>query len=317
MRRLSYLLLLLLIAYLFTGVTQVRPGERAVVRRFGRVLDEKPRPGLWVGLPWGMDRVDRVPVDRVQRVTVGYPPDTDDDSQGAAFGQMLTGDHNLVNVQVHLDFAVRQKDEKDVEDYVVNLDRVEGVLARTTEAVAAEWVGGRNVDDVLIQGKAVLPAVLIAQVQRRIEPYRLGVEVRGASVAHLFPRREVRPEFDNVTRAQTAIRTQEHRARQEAAQTVRAAETERTQAENRTLAYVGEQRQFAQAEAETFEKRMRVYHELRRENPHFLAALWWDEVGRLLAKLKENGRIDLLDHHISGDGLDITVFPPLPKKGGR
>lgn len=316
MRFLKYLLPLLVVAYLLTGVVQVRPGERAVVRRFGRVLDEKPTAGLWVGLPWGLDRVDRVAMDQVRRVTVGYPPDADDDGLATPPGQLLTGDHNLVNVQVLLDYAVRQQDDHDVVDYVGNQDRVEGVLARLAEAVVAEWVGGRSVDDVLIQGKALLPAVLVGQVQRRAGPYRLGVEVRGASVAHLFPPREVRTEFDNVTRAQTAIRTQEHRARQEAAQTGRAAEIERTQITNRTAAYVAEQRTLAHAEAETFEKRLYVYHQLRRENPHVLTALWWDEIGRLLAKMKEGGRIDLLDNRLGADGLDITVFPPLPKKGG-
>ena len=60
-RLLLYPVVLLLVGYLLTGVTQVRPGERAVVRRFGRVLEQKPEPGLWIGLPWGMDRVDRVP----------------------------------------------------------------------------------------------------------------------------------------------------------------------------------------------------------------------------------------------------------------
>src|SRR5262249_6232486 len=64
--------LLLLLAYLATGLTEVRPGERAVIRRFGRVLEETPGPGLWIGLPWGMDRVDRVSVDSVRRVVVGY-----------------------------------------------------------------------------------------------------------------------------------------------------------------------------------------------------------------------------------------------------
>ena len=58
---------------LTAGVVQVRPGERAVVRRFGRVLEHKPEPGLWVGLPWGMDRVDRVAVDRVQSVDGRLP----------------------------------------------------------------------------------------------------------------------------------------------------------------------------------------------------------------------------------------------------
>src|SRR5437763_12670806 len=99
-----YPVVLLLVGYLLTGVTQVRPGERAVVRRFGRVLEQKPEPGLWVGLPWGMDRVDRVPVDRVQEVTVGY---RDGDTEAAPTGQVLTGDHNLVNLRVVLNYKVR------------------------------------------------------------------------------------------------------------------------------------------------------------------------------------------------------------------
>ena len=51
-----------------TALTQVAPGEKAVVRRFGRVLADKPGPGLYRGLPWGMEQVDRVPVGMVRRV---------------------------------------------------------------------------------------------------------------------------------------------------------------------------------------------------------------------------------------------------------
>src|SRR5947209_15475217 len=103
----AVLFLLLGLSYLLTGVTQVRPGERALVRRFGRVLDEQPEPGLFVGLPWGMDRIDRVPVDRVRRVEVGYQPDADEDKLTTPPGQLPTGDHNLVNVQVVLNYSVR------------------------------------------------------------------------------------------------------------------------------------------------------------------------------------------------------------------
>src|SRR5947209_4924705 len=100
MRRILLLLVVVVaVAYALTGVTQVRPGEVAVVRRFGRVLPDKPEPGLWVGLPWGVDRVDRVPVDRVQSVVVGYQPEDAGRSE-LPTGQLLTGDHNLVNVQV-------------------------------------------------------------------------------------------------------------------------------------------------------------------------------------------------------------------------
>src|SRR5438132_931964 len=104
MRRLRLILLLAVVAYLLTGVVPVRPGEQAVVRRFGAVV-AKPGPGLWVGLPWGFDRVDRVPVDLVRRVTVGYQPDAEIDA-ALPPGQLLTGDQNLVNVRAVIDYAV-------------------------------------------------------------------------------------------------------------------------------------------------------------------------------------------------------------------
>src|SRR5438552_16014743 len=107
MLRLRYLLILALAAYLLTGVAQVRPEERAVVRRFGKVV-ARPGPGLWVGLPWGIDRVDRVPVRTLRQVTVGYDPATASDAPGtgAPPGQLLTGDQNLVNVQFVLAYAI-------------------------------------------------------------------------------------------------------------------------------------------------------------------------------------------------------------------
>ena len=59
--------------YLLTGVAQVRPEERGVVRRFGAVV-ARPGPGLWVGLPWGVDRIDRVPVRTARQLNVGFMP---------------------------------------------------------------------------------------------------------------------------------------------------------------------------------------------------------------------------------------------------
>jgi membrane protease subunit HflK len=308
-RLLGGLALLALLAYSLTGVAEVRPGERAVVRRFGRIV-ATPGPGLWVGLPAGMDRLDRVAVDRVQRVSIGYEPESDE-SGGVPSGQLLTGDHNLVNIQVLLDYTV---DEERIEDFIVHSERVDGMLVRTAEAVLAEWVAGRKVDEVLIRGKADLPALLVHRTQARIAPYRLGVRIQGASIAHLYPPDEVRREFDEVTRAQASILTREHEARQEAAKRLREAEIEKNRIEKLAAAYATEQRVLARAEVDSFEKRLQQYRQFRRENPAYLAGLWWNEIGKILLQMKDNGRVDLLDNHLSGDGLDITVAPPLPKK---
>src|SRR5207249_2537432 len=149
----------------------------------------------------------------------------------------LTGDHNLINLQVLLDYAVR---EDEVENYVVQADRVDGILARVAESALAEWVAGHTVDDVLLQGKALVPEVVVRQTQQRLQPYHLGIEIQGASVAHLFPPDEVKPAFDEVTRAQTGIHTQKQKALEEAARRLREAQAEKYRTEQLTAAYVQE-----------------------------------------------------------------------------
>jgi membrane protease subunit HflK len=308
-RVLAVLGLVVLLAYLLTGVTQVRPGERAVVRRFGRVVDT-PGPGLYVGLPWGFDRVDRVPVELVRQVQVGYDPTLDDYDQVAPPGQLLTGDHNLVNVQVVVGYTVR---EDELEDFVVQAEQVEGLVARAAETALAEWVAGHGVDEVLLQGPGRLPAWLVQRTRQQLQPYRLGVEVTSANVAYLLPPDEVKSAFDEVTRAQTAIETRTHEADQRARARLEQARAEEYRIRQYAAAYVDERLQLAQAEAEGFTARLEQARQLRQANPAFLTALWWEEMGKLFQRLNSAGRIDLLDTYLNNGGLDITQVAPSRK----
>jgi membrane protease subunit HflK len=292
--------------YLLTGVVQVRPGERAVVRRFGRILDDKPEAGLWVGLPWGMDRVDRVEVDRVRSVSVVYEEDV-----GLPPGQLLTGDHNLVNVRVVLYYKVRPDE---VGDFVVSSGQVPDVLQRVLEATAAQWVASRGVDEVLLVGKTALRADLIDKVRQRVEPYRLGVEVLDARVEQIAPPDEVKDAFDNVARAQTQIATLRNRAEQEAATRQRQAEADRFRIDQSARAYAHSRKLLADRDAKRFHDRLRQYQAARDRNPDYLKQIWQEERGRLFDRLREGGRVDLLDHHLGQGGLDLYTAPPMPGK---
>jgi membrane protease subunit HflK len=310
-RWLLMLALLALVGYLLTGVTQVRPGERAVVRRFGRVLGYQPEPGLWVGLPWGMDRVDRVAVDQPQHVVVGYRQGGDEDNLTTPPGQLLTGDHNLVNAQAIVNYTVKHTA---VEDYVMHADEADGLVARATETAMAEWVAGRTVDEVLLRGKVELPPWLIVETQRRLEPYHIGVAIRDANIALLSPPGQVKAAFDQVTEVQATISTNLNNAEQQAQRALRQAEADAYRLRQLAAAYAGEQRLLARAEADSFERRLKQYQETKRTNPDALSAIWWDEMTQLYARLREGGRVDLLDHHLGPDGLDITILTPPKKK---
>lgn len=311
MLRLRYLLILLLAAYFLTGIAQIRPEERGVVRRFGEVV-ARPGPGLWIGLPWGIDRVDRVRVRTVRQLDVGYSPEAGDDSSTGYPGQLLTGDQNLVNVKLVVEYAVSERDGE-LDDFVRNRDIADAVLARETEAIAAEWVAGRTVDEVLLTGRAALSRWLGERLPARLAPHSLGIVVQRVTVDHLAAPVEVRDAFEAVNQAQTAIRTREYQASQEAGQRLREAEATRFRYEQQAEAAKREKLALATAEAEAFSKRLEQYRKLKQTNPDILAGIWWEETGRILVGMKSRGRIDILDTHLGPNGLDITQFLP-PKK---
>lgn len=301
----------LLLTAAATALTRIAPGEKGVVRRFGRVLEDKPGPGLYRGLPWGMERVDRVPVDTQRRITVGFVGGETDDATGTPAGQLLTGDHNLVNVQAEIYYKVN---EDQVEKFALQADRVEPLLTRLAEAALAEWVAGRTVDDVLVLGKLELPAYVQRAVQERLRPYDLGVEIQRASIIRLNPPDEVKAAFDEVAKAQTRKGTQINQAEQKAESKLNVTRAAVFEKERFAAQYAQEQKLQAEAEAAAFLKQLGQYRELATKDPNYLNTLWLDEMTRLYAQMKESGRIDVLDHYLSKEGLTITQFPLLPKK---
>lgn len=305
MLRSRYWLILAGVAYLLTGIAQVRPEERAVVRRFGEVV-ARPGPGLWVGLPWGIDRVNRVPVLTARQLTVGYDPDTWSDIPGTPTGQLLTGDHNLVNARLVLHYAIGETDAE-LDDFVMHQDQVNVVLDRVAEAAAGEWIAGRTVDQVLLTASAALPAWVMDRAAERLPAFRLGIRLQRVSVAYLAPPEEVRAAFEAVTQAQTGIRTKELQARQEAAQRERLAETFSYKLAQEAAEFRESQLRQARADATEFRAQLDAYRDLSKTNPDALAFLWWAEMRKALTDLKaRGGRVEPLDSYLGAGGLDVT-----------
>jgi modulator of FtsH protease HflK len=311
MRRLRYLLPVLLVAYLLTGMAQVGYDERAVVRRFGRVV-ARPGPGLWVGLPWGIDRIDRVQVRTVRQLNVGYIAEEANDAPGTPPGQLLTGDQNLVNLKLVVEYAVDDR-EGELEQFVANEGLVPRVLADEAEALAAEWVGTRTVDQVL-SGRSAIARRVSDQLQERLAPHRLGVVVQRVSVAELSAPAEVQDAFQQVNQAQTNIRTRRNQAEQEAQRLRNEAEATKVRLSGEADAYKDEKAKAATADATTFTARLEQYQRMRASNPDILSAIWREEIGKALAGMKGRGRIEVLDDVLGPNGIELNQFLPANRK---
>lgn len=294
-----------------TSLTQVHPHQRAVIRRFGRILEHKPEQGLHVGWPWGIDRVELVPVGRVRNIRVGFTGKEDPNDEVIPVGQMLTGDHNLVNVQASIDFRVRPNE---MESYVLQKEQIDAFIARAAESLLAEWVAGHKVDDVLLKGKIVLPGYLAEQLPARLKQYELGIDIERANIAKLDPPDQVKKDFDRLAHAQTSITTKVKQAEQEANRKTDEAKSEAFRIMELARSYAPAEKKTATAQADSFKQRLTQYRAFSAQNPDYLNALWLDETTRLYTRMREGGRVELLDHFLTSEGLTITQFPLVPKK---
>jgi membrane protease subunit HflK len=204
MRRWLWLMLLIVgFSYLATGIYQVKPGELAVVRRFGRVLEQPRLPGLNVGLPWGLDRVDRIAVDSQRQLEVGFQPDLPLPEDRVPAGQLLTGDNNLIDVRISVYYRVDRETQGAVADYVLNAERVSEVLPRAAEAALSRALASERVDAVLLGQAAGLESRIQQLLSAEIRQYRLGIVIESVNLTYVQPPAELAEAFRQVNRART------------------------------------------------------------------------------------------------------------------
>lgn len=174
--------LLLAAIYLGSGFYSVQPGETAVVRRFGEVI-EQAGPGLHYRWPSPVDRVDVVPVDQVRRIEI--PPT-----------QMLTGDENLIAVRASVHFAA-----SDPAAFVLNVAAPESLVAQASVAALRQVVAGEAVDALLTVDKTAIERRTAAAAQAALDRNRSGVRIVGVQLLESAPPPEVAEAFRDVASA--------------------------------------------------------------------------------------------------------------------
>ncbi len=202
---------LVVFGYFSTGVYSVAPGEAAVVRRFGGVIEPRVDPGLHYRLPWPVDRVDIVNVSEVRREQVGVlePEAKHAHPEPPSKLQTLSGDTNVVDVEVIAQYQVRNPAE-----YLFNVKYAPYRMVRDAlRAAVTSLVTRLPVDALLTTGRQSLGRAIREETQRRLDRYGSGLSVVGVDLQKAFPPA-------NVAGAFTAVNT----AREEKARTINEAQ---------------------------------------------------------------------------------------------
>jgi membrane protease subunit HflK len=222
---------------LSTSYYQIEPDAVGVVQRFG-AFDRTTEPGPHLKLPFGIESVTKVPVQRQLKEEFGFrttqagvrsefAPDT---AETAGESLMLTGDLNVAVVEWIVQYRI-----KDPRAYLFHVRSVGSTLRDMSEAAMRKTVGDHSVDEVLTIGREAIALEAKEELQALCSRYDVGIEIQQLVLQDVNPPDPVKPAFNEVNQA---IQEKERaindawadynkavpRAKGEAEQAVRAAE---------------------------------------------------------------------------------------------
>ena len=160
-----------------------------------------------MGLPLGLDRVDRVKPRAIKQVAIG-PMRLGGDAVGLSPAQYLTGDRNLVNVQATVQYRIA-----DPAAYLLVCQDVESLIASTGQAILTQRLAGDSVDHILTEGKQQVAAQAQDQLQHQVDRYGVGITIRSVDIVQVQPPPEVAESFADVISADRMREQRIHQAR--------------------------------------------------------------------------------------------------------
>ncbi|MCC6642779.1 MAG: FtsH protease activity modulator HflK [Deltaproteobacteria bacterium] len=190
----------LLGAWASTGVYTLRPGQEAVILRFGEYARTVADPGPQIHLPPPIESHAIVNTSAIERQEFGTRSGSADAADAHAEAHlesaMQTSDNNLVV----LGFVVQYRIQNAF-DALYRVSSAEAILRDAAQAAAREVVGRTTIDGVLSEQRGRVEAETEETLQALMERYRTGLVILAVQLQEVQPPQEVRAAFDDVIAA--------------------------------------------------------------------------------------------------------------------
>ncbi len=198
----NIVIVVLLVLFLYSTLFTIDPEEVGVILRFGEYT-RTVNPGLNYKLPFRIEQVYKVPVERQKKLEFGFRTRTPGvRTQYSARGYleeslMLTGDLNAAEVEWIVQYRI-----KDPYKYLFRVRNAEQTFRDINEAVTREVVGDRTVDEVITIGRKEVASTVAMKLQELSDQYELGLKVDQVVLQDVNPPEPVKPAFNEVNEAQ-------------------------------------------------------------------------------------------------------------------
>ncbi len=210
-----------LLGWLSTSLTVVGVQEQGLIERLGIAVGGDPLgPGLHVHWPWPIDRVDRLPMNLVQRLSIGHEGEEAEGPEDVLWARqhaeneftlLLGNGRDLITVDAALQFRIA--DARAWRYHTQN--PADALRAIAYRAVMRNTVN-RTLTDALSENVVATTARMRTMVQHDADALGLGVDVLGFTVAGMHPPVPVADAYEAVVSAElgrvtAAVRAQAER----------------------------------------------------------------------------------------------------------
>jgi len=190
---------LLLLLYVASGFYSVKPEQRGVVRRFGKVISDNVLPGIHYHLPWPIETVLRPATTEVRSLNVnfGIVPGVEDVGEAKEAEAILTGDENVVLASLLIQYMIDKPSS-----YLFQIrNGPEWLLSRIVQAACVKNAAEMTVDEVLTTGRFLFQSNVKQEVQASANEYDLGIRIASIQIQSLLPPAKVAGAFRDVSSA--------------------------------------------------------------------------------------------------------------------
>jgi membrane protease subunit HflK len=279
-----------LLILLLTGYYQIEPDAVGVVQRFGKYV-RTTEPGPHLKIPFGIERVTKVPVQRQLKEEFGFETVAADvrsqfrtSPERAQESLMLTGDLNVAVVEWIVQYRIR-----DPKLYLFHLRNVRHTFRDMSEAAMRQVVGDHSVDEVLTIGREAIALKAKEELQRLCDLYKNGIEVQQLVLQDVNPPDPVKPAFNEVNQAIQEKERAINEAWAEYNMAVPKAKGEAEQAVRAAEGYALERVNNAEGDAKRFDA---VYEEYRKAPGVTKKRIYLETLRELLPRLKKKVVLD-------------------------
>lgn len=283
------------VAYMLSGIYFVKWDEQGIVQRFGAVTRENVSPGLHYRLPYPIEKVVLVKKDNIRNVQSGT-------------NQLLTGDMNLVNVNMGIQYKV-----SDAVSYSLKVNNLDSLIKAVATTSIRQVVGEKNIDYLLTSGKAEVETYSKKLLQEALDRNNTGVQVVNLQLLEMAPPNEIIDSFHDLASARQDKATYINEAQAYRNAVIPEAKGNSYKTVKEAEAYKDEKVKTAEGDALLFIQKFEEYQKSKGVTEY---RLYMETMDKILPKVKKI----LLGGNIKVEGTDLWltngVDNPIINAGG-